>query len=381
MQEQQGKLLTLLSPIIPLIEAIPLHIDSAKNDIKQSVREVNALTTTLQDSLMLFKNEMSASVSTCFRPTPVRLVPLSPVSSPRRSTPRKRRRTTDNPEDLSSSELATEPLPGLGPTLDEINTKSVRPALAPNAIASSSQLCYPTTTESYGTSQTLVYDENYSSNLDRSLSDPSDSESAHPIVSSLTASGPREPEGLAHPIHQPLHFHTIPEEPVGVYSSSPPAVIAVIAQDSRPSTGSSSPHMSNAFNARPTDSTSKTPVPMTIPAPKLHCSEVDETVVPSSHAVEPASTLHSVQLPVHLSNVRPTISRPLSDIAIGSSGASKPMSLKDRRARDPLIESTMVSAASRRAHQTVKNALQNKPGKRFIPFDDLDDDELEGDVL
>lgn len=106
-QEQQGQLITLISPLTPLIEVIPLYIDSAKNDIKTSVREAEALTGTLRDNIVDLKTALADSLSSCFARksarTPARVAPLSPCSSPSQSSPKKRRKANEHPLDHLSS--------------------------------------------------------------------------------------------------------------------------------------------------------------------------------------------------------------------------------------------------------------------------------------
>lgn len=174
-QEQQGQLIALLSPVIPLVEAIPLHIDAAKNDLKDSVRQAQPLTAALQDSLVNLKDTVTtslASLTSAVHQLPhcsATRVSRSPFSSPSRSTPAKRKSDSCDLSPRSSTKrVQRDPRPPQNEnsqlTVDQLAFGSIHSSLA-SSISSSQTAMH---SHSYETSSTLTPDQSYS-NQSKSL--------------------------------------------------------------------------------------------------------------------------------------------------------------------------------------------------------------------
>ncbi|KAI0825554.1 hypothetical protein BC629DRAFT_6850 [Irpex lacteus] len=357
-QEQQGQLLTLISPLTPLIESIPLYIDSAKNDIKNSVREAEALTGTLRDNIVDLKTALVASLSSCSARnsarTPARVAPLSPCSSPSQSPPKKRRKANEHPLDhLSSRSTPSKKQRLIQSQLDfsfavllskkkrnsidipsesaqnsylqsprENILRSYTSALDNSSLAWSSQV--PSQLEVDETSQTLV-PSNASSSLQSSLSCPSRSVE----------------DTFAHPTRQV--FSELP-----AYGN----VSSAVAEEGETPVPSSFGNMSSAITT-PTpamNSSHKAGIVTPASAPSCPTRPLSPNAVHLSMSTrkiddsEDISALQSVCSTVQMSSSTndmtsaPPVSCPPSGDPSIVTSASRPMSLKDRRIREASSE-------------------------------------------
>jgi hypothetical protein len=339
-QEQQGKLLTLISPLSPLIEAIPLHLDAAKHDINDSVREVKILSTAVQETVLDIKTDISESLCFTVNRTPplvsVPAPPLSPLSSPSPLSSRKRRRKTEPSESPPSKSVRNSSDPTQMP-----QDSASRPTSHQFQDASS---CI--TLGSYDVTQTLVPDQSYGSAPSFSLSRSDPDGLVAPYASNLSRLHTNEAQPIDSQQPAPTAMAENPGQSVSGPLTPPPIMIPGLA---------SSIEISRlGISAVPSfleDSIGRTPVPIEAPAPSAGPRAVSQSVVDAKRS---ALALDNIRL----RGIRPSFDLSIRDTTLSSALApspfrpesavlpvrpAKPMSLKERRAREPLVDCSTVS--------------------------------------
>lgn len=270
-QEQQGQLLALLSPVVPLVEAIPLHIDAAKNDLKDRIHQAQPLTAALQDSLVNLKDTVTTSLGSLtsalhhFPPCSMPRVSRSPPCPPR-STPAKRKSDSCDSSPRKSTKRVQH---DLRPSQNE-HSQMIVDQLAFGSIHSSlvspiSSLQTAMHSHSYETSSTLTPDQSYS-NQSKSLL-PSFS------VSDALLSDESALDNISYPLHQ-----TSPPHPSTGYPECGDALSSVAAVAPIHSVTGSLGDNSGA----PTDPppTIDSPVKVGVPIPTLALSTSHRSQLP-----------------------------------------------------------------------------------------------------
>ncbi|PSR74070.1 hypothetical protein PHLCEN_2v10142 [Hermanssonia centrifuga] len=432
-QDQQGQLLTSLSPMLPLLQAIPLHVDVAKAEVKNHISEV-------RDSVSEAKhvtlrrpepNDENIPLPELAHISPQNSSGMLPMSSlvPSRSNslPKKRRRSDDsdgvhrlhtrlNPQSQNIpetiSETLSQPCQRRRLSFHFDHSRSTTPS--PGHRNSALQYFQP------------VLDSPKRTFLIHTMegSNPTDLTSLDTYVPALTARVPSALTACVSPA--PSRDHALPPQHIALHSAFDDAgraqhsIAPVLSGRSCPIPGSDLCRSSDSTPASPTPNSSArvlspdcSPIPAT-PEPKTaklvlmasghpspsRCSMLAAEHVGSSplrqsplrYMQVSTYTMTQQQLLKEGSSARKGRFVPnLQDASINmvsphvisdgtpvrepcSNGINKPMSLKDRRARGLLADSALVSIYIARYHaHTYSSIIQEKEGKRYIPFEDEDD--------
>lgn len=309
------ELLATLTPVLPLLQSVPLYIDTAKTDIKDTFREV-------QSAYASQALETRPSRRKYRESTPDTLPP-----SPRSKTRRKRQKPNDHQrhygrgnssnEDLSCSTTNLSPHLGLGDSQKLLSS----PIMYSNSGQTSSSASYVS--------------------LHHGLTVPSRPQPSNiskiSISNATTPVDPRDASLLGNPTLDSATVKTIPDPCAKIVQNVDLCLSSrSIAQDSETEI---------VHSTTPADPIHGPVVPRSDPTPEF--LETKNATTAKDDPRIPGATATRL-----------------------SPGGEKPMSLKDRRARGLVTDPFTV----RFSLHLIDTAQHYTQGKRYISFDDEDDE-------
>ncbi|KAI0714202.1 hypothetical protein C8T65DRAFT_155621 [Cerioporus squamosus] len=346
-QDQQGQILSALLPVLPLLQSVPLHIENARNQVKDSISELQRRVSArevLPVPSVLVPKTMSQSGTR--EPSRSSSDPVSAATSP---VGRKKRRL-DEVSDPSSDPFQAVPELALAPMATpasvevpspEIPLSSLRSRLSrKNTLRSPLADLLPTNHRFATTTdvkKSLLFNQAHAAVTQAGLT-------TAPSVSGSLCTPTRGRTLTALPqISGPTFNTTTPPGPPGGSKSLLPSVRRT------PQSRRSSRHLANAAKVHVAHGTPVLPV--------LGRSSTAQPSPANGHYLHRTAT---ARLDTAKGNTTGLVAR--SDMRPPSvpPSAGKPMSLKDRRALLSLSED-----------------VARTEGKRFIPLDDEDDEDIE----
>ncbi|GJE93323.1 hypothetical protein PsYK624_094820 [Phanerochaete sordida] len=349
-QDQQVQLLTALAPVLPLLRTIPLHIDAAKADVKQTVRDAS------DSSVHLISAAYMRQSRRDYTPDSRRKVC---------NNPRKRRKTDDRP--LGSSDDVSESFSGSMSTLSPLSLSPANSTMSNASLQARSPLPLPT---SDCRSPILDQPSRDHRSAQRVLTTPSDAADALLTTDGSHFDIPSSGPATCAPPTTPVRRDSLSALDMLAQPGTPP----LCPRSASRALVLSSPKTSFSGTVAAAAPAPRAPSVSALPAPSGAQSDLD---IVSSDPLDTEAEIRQPSLPEAntrgetdpglwtasvptASAMRASVAPVPHDGAVGSAvgSPSRPMSLKDRRARGLL------------SHHDTWNE-----GKRFILFQDEDEED------
>ncbi len=365
-QDQQSQILSALLPVLPLLQSVPLHIENARNQVKDSLSELQRQVS-VRDA-----RPVPAVLVSNRTPQPAERAPsysaelVNAATSP---VERKKRRL-DEVSDSSSdpiSEFADARISALAPATapsPEVPLSSLRSHLSrKNTVRSPLTDLFPTNTNHRSAAPVDVKGARLSSQVHAAVTPVSSTIAPFPGFSGALCTPTRGRTHSARP-HNPGPTFNVPTPPgpPGGSKSLLPSVKRT-PQSRRASRQSAhAPQVPQAVAhgtpVLPVLNRSFTTQPSPDNRNSLHRTTTARQDTTKGNALDLVARF----------DMRPPSVPP---------SAGKPMSLKDRRALLFLSEDVAVSHLRRHLLGCMLTSVQRNEGKRFIPLDDEDDEDIE----